>query len=120
MFLSKMILENQLLLGLSGLFLVIYFTKKYFAGGVCKSQAKLHGKTVIITGSNTGIGKYFVSFEDKSILEKNSVCLQFQAKKLPKIWHKEEQKLFWHAEIWKEQIKLQMKSDNLLIKDQFV
>merc|ERR1712080_450330 len=51
------LLENQILLGLSGLFLVIYFTKKYFAGGVCKSQAKLHGKTVIITGSNTGIGK---------------------------------------------------------------
>ena len=78
MFLSKIILENQLLLGLSGLFLVIYFTKKYFAGGVCKSQAKLHGKTVIITGSNTGIGKYFVNFEGKSILEKPQFVYNFR------------------------------------------
>ena len=45
---------NELLLGLS---LVIYLTKKYMAGGRCKSPAKLHGKTVIITGSNTGIGE---------------------------------------------------------------
>ena len=61
MYLSKGILENQLLLSIGGFSLVIYLTKKYMAGGVCKSQAKLHGKTVIITGSNTGIGEYFVS-----------------------------------------------------------
>ncbi|MBN3312803.1 RDH13 dehydrogenase, partial [Atractosteus spatula] len=29
----------------------------YFSGGVCPSKAKITGKTVIITGANTGIGK---------------------------------------------------------------
>ncbi|KAJ7344721.1 hypothetical protein JRQ81_000671 [Phrynocephalus forsythii] len=31
--------------------------RKYIAGGVCKSTAKLNGKVVVITGANTGIGK---------------------------------------------------------------
>ncbi len=30
--------------------------KSYFGGGVCYSKAKLTGKTVLITGANTGIG----------------------------------------------------------------
>ena len=37
---------------------VAFLAKKfYFAGGVCKSKRKLNGKTVIITGANTGIGR---------------------------------------------------------------
>ena len=38
---------------------VIYrlFIKNYVAGGVCTSKAKMDGKTVIVTGANSGLGK---------------------------------------------------------------
>lgn len=31
--------------------------RDYVAGGVCPSKATIPGKTVIVTGANTGIGK---------------------------------------------------------------
>ncbi|XP_056612944.1 dehydrogenase/reductase SDR family member 13b.1 [Triplophysa dalaica] len=48
---------NELLL-IAGIFIaVLIFFRQLVRGAQCKSKTKLHGKTVIVTGSNTGIGK---------------------------------------------------------------
>lgn len=49
--------QNKFILGFTSLAIGLYLTMNFLSGGVCKSLAKLHGKTVIVTGSNTGIGK---------------------------------------------------------------
>lgn len=35
----------------------IWFIRRYCAGGLCRNKVSLRGKTVLITGANTGIGK---------------------------------------------------------------
>lgn len=38
---------------------ILYLSNKYYWSGTqCPSSDRIDGKTVIITGSNTGIGKY--------------------------------------------------------------
>lgn len=36
---------------------VSFAYRKFFAGGVCRTDVQLFGKVVVITGANTGIGK---------------------------------------------------------------
>ena len=41
----------------AGLAFIYYRLRCYFAGGVCTNNVSLKGKTVIVTGANTGLGK---------------------------------------------------------------
>ncbi len=50
---TKNILVTAGIVGITG----IVLGRKYFGGGVCNITKDLTGKTVIVTGSNTGIGK---------------------------------------------------------------
>lgn len=50
----------NLLLGLEKMVhkcFVSFAYRKFFAGGVCRTNVQLSGKVVVITGANTGIGK---------------------------------------------------------------
>lgn len=47
----------QAALPIIGIGLVIGFLRRWIAGGVCRNSTTLKGKTVLITGCNTGIGK---------------------------------------------------------------
>uniref|UniRef100_G3TQ44 NADP-retinol dehydrogenase n=1 Tax=Loxodonta africana TaxID=9785 RepID=G3TQ44_LOXAF len=42
---------------LSFLYMTAPSIRKFFAGGVCRTNVQLSGKVVVITGANTGIGK---------------------------------------------------------------
>ncbi len=59
-YIHGLITAKPYLTGLVGSFLFFYLTKRlYFDGNRCHSKAKLNGKTVIVTGANTGLGNHF-------------------------------------------------------------
>lgn len=48
-------ISKVIIIGITGY--VLYKLRCYFAGGVCDSEAQLQGKTAIVTGANSGIGR---------------------------------------------------------------
>ncbi len=44
-------------LAIGGIVFGLYFLRKFIKGGQCNSKVRLDGKTVVVTGCNTGIGK---------------------------------------------------------------
>ena len=41
----------------ASIIIILYLLRQWMKGGRCHSKALLNGKTVVITGANTGIGK---------------------------------------------------------------
>ena len=51
------IVNSNILPKLGIVVITLYLLRRFCAGGSCKGNARLDGRTVIVTGSNTGIGK---------------------------------------------------------------
>ena len=62
--------------------IVLVFVRRYFQGARCASTATLRGKTVVLTGGNSGIGKAtavelrtLVSSEKTNVFNRESLII---------------------------------------------